>query len=52
MKTFYPNPDVHPVIHALKALIHKFRQHPGIYPIKYFKKGNRPDKYKKQEFLN
>jgi hypothetical protein len=33
--------NVHPVIYAIKILIHKFRQHPEIYPIKYYKKGRR-----------
>jgi len=51
MKTFYPNPDVHPVVHAFKMLILKLRQHPEIYPIKYFKKGKATDKNRKHQLI-
>ena len=51
MKTFHPNVDIHPVIHAIKSLIHKLIQHPEIYPIKYFKKG-KAEKSKKHQLLN
>lgn len=41
MKTITSSQNMHPVVHAIKMLIHKFRQHPEIYPIKYYKKGRK-----------
>ncbi len=36
-----PNNQVHPVLYSIKMWINKFRQHPEIYPIKYYKKGRK-----------
>jgi hypothetical protein len=33
--------NLHPVIHAIKVLFSKLRQHPEVYPIKYYKKGRK-----------
>lgn len=31
----------HPILFAWQNLVKKFYQHPGIYPIRYYKKANR-----------
>ncbi|MEO6405597.1 MAG: hypothetical protein ABIY51_08705 [Ferruginibacter sp.] len=33
--------QTHPVLQAVRNLISKLRQNPEIYPIKYYKKGQR-----------
>ena len=38
MNTQYP---VNPLIHAVRTFINKLRQNPEVYPIKYYKKGQR-----------
>ena len=38
---------MHPVIYALRAVILKFTQQPGIYPIKHYKKTSRLKKNRK-----
>jgi len=50
MKKMHTNRDTHPVIHAVKSLILKLKQHPEIYPIKYFKKG-KFEKNRKHQLL-
>jgi hypothetical protein len=32
---------IHPVIQVVKNFINKLRQNPDVYPIKYYKKGQR-----------
>ncbi len=41
MKTFNQSQNTHPVVYAIKMLIHKLWQQPNVYPIKYYKKGKR-----------
>ncbi len=41
MKNDHENQSIHPVVSALKNLLGKLFQQPDIYPIKYYKKGNR-----------
>ncbi|MFN8244686.1 MAG: hypothetical protein U0X40_11585 [Ferruginibacter sp.] len=31
----------HPVLQVLRNLVEKLRQHPEVYPIRYYKKGKR-----------
>ena len=33
--------QTHPVVYVVKKLINKLRQNPEVYPIKYYKKGQR-----------
>ncbi len=35
------HPYVHPIVYAVKKFFSKLRQNPDIYPIKYYKKGQR-----------
>jgi hypothetical protein len=51
MKSVSSQQHTHPVVYAIKMLIYKFRQHPEIYPIKYYKKGRRYRKSWKSELV-
>ncbi len=41
MNTTNQPSTIHPVVYALKKFFSKLRQNPEIYPIKYYKKGQR-----------
>ena len=41
MNNLNPAHSSHPVLQAVKNLFSKLRQNPDVYPIKYYKKGQR-----------
>jgi hypothetical protein len=41
MNTANQHTHIHPVMYAIKKFFSKLRQNPEIYPIKYYKKGQR-----------
>jgi len=41
MKSQHPLPKTHILLQAIAVLINKFRQHPEVYPVRYYKKGKK-----------
>jgi len=40
-KTAYPAKTGHIIVQLVKGFIHKMRQNPDVYPIRYYKKSRR-----------